>query len=458
VTAQPELLAHHYTEAGLIELAIPYWQRAGQRASERSAYVEAIAHLTKGLALLETLPDTPQRSRQELVLQMTLGPALMVTKGAGTPEVERLYTRARALCERVGEPSELFWVLWGVWYRYNVRGEHQRARELGEELLSLAQRIQDPDLLLEAHHALWAILFWGGELAAAQPHMEQGLRLYDPQRHRFHAAHYTEHDPGVCCHFMSALALWLRGYPDQAVASSQAALALAEQIAHPFSLALALFYAAMLYHYRREAPLIQARAEAIMTLATEQGFPGWMVRGRAIQVWVLAARGHGEEGMAQIRQALAAYQTGGTLAMRLHSLVLLAEACAEVGQITEGLEALAEALAMLAKSGVRWCEAELYRLRGELLLQRSMVPQGEAEACFQQALDIARHQQAKSLELRAAMSLARLWQRQGKQTEACELLTSVYGWFTEGFDTADLQEAKALLEELSQSNAASGTV
>jgi predicted ATPase len=290
-------------------------------------------------------------------------------------------------------------------------------------------------------------LFWGGELAAAQSHLEQGLRLYDPQRHHFHAAHYTEHDPGVCGHFLAAQSLWLFGYPDQAVASSQAALDLAQQLAHPFSLALALFYAAMLHYYRREAPLTQARAEAMMTLATEQDFPQQLERGRLIRGWALAARGHGEEGMAQIRQALAAYPMGSTRD-RLYYLALLAEACAEVGQTAEGLEALAEASAMLAKSGVHCCEAELYRLRGELLLQRSMASQEEAEACFQQALDVTRRQQAKSLELRAAMSLSRLWQQQGKQTEARKLLAPVYGWFTEGFDTADLQEAKALLEAL----------
>jgi TOMM system kinase/cyclase fusion protein len=446
---QPELLAHHYTEAGLVELAIPHWRRAGQRALEGSAYVEAIAHLTKGLALLETLPDTPERSRQELLVQMTLGPALMATKGGGAPEVERLYTRARELCERVGEPSELFWVLWGGWYGYNVRGEHQRARELGEELLRLAERIQDPDLLLEAHHALWAILVWGGELAAAWPHLEQGLRLYEPQRHRFHAAHYTEHDPRVCCHFMAAHSLWLLGYPDQAVTSSQAALDLAQQLAHPFSFVLALFYAAMLHQLRQESDAARERAEAAIALCTEHGFAYYLALAMIIRGWGLVARGHGEEGIAQIRQALAAYPATGVTRDRLYCLALLAEACAEVGQTTEGLEALAEVPAMMAKSGVRWCEAELYRLRGELLLQRSMDPQGEAEYCFHQALDVARRQQARSLELRAAMSLARLWQRQGKRDDARELLAPIYSWFTEGFDTADLREAKVLLEELS---------
>jgi predicted ATPase len=461
---QPELVAHHYTEAGLNGHAVPYWQRAGQRASDRSAYMDAIAHLTQGLALLEPLPDTPERARQELAVQMTLGPVLMALKGGGAPEVERVYTRARELCECVGEPAELFRVLWGVWYVYNMRGEHRRARELGEELLSLAERIQDPDLLLEAHHAVWAILLYAGEPAAARPHLDQGLRLYDPQRHRLHAARYTGHDPGVCCRVVAAQSLWLLGYPDQAMASSQAALELAQQLAHPFSLALALTFAAMLHHCRREAPLIQARAEAAMTLATEQDLLQQLERARPLWGWALAAHGHGEEGITQIRQALAADRSTGATRDRPYNLALLAEASAQAGQTTEGLEALAEALTLLATSGVRWWEAELHRLRGELLLQsRVQSPESsvfahhsalrmphaaEAEACFQLALDIARRQQAKSLELRAAMSLSRLWQQQGKRAEAYEMLTPIYGWFTEGFDTADLQEAKALLEAL----------
>jgi TOMM system kinase/cyclase fusion protein len=446
---QPELLAHHYTEAGLNVHAVPYWQRAGQRASDRSAYVDAIAHLTQGLALLEPLPDTPERARQELAVQMTLGPVLMALKGGGAPEVERVYTRARELCECVGEPTELFRVLWGVWYVYNLRGEHRRARELGEELLSLAQRIQDPDLLLEAHHAVWAILFFAGELAAARPHLEEGVRLYDPQRHRLHAARYTGHDPGVCCRVLTAQSLWLLGYPDQAVASSQVAIEVAQQLAHPYSVAFAMSFAAMLHQCRCEASLTHARAEAILTLGTEQGNPQVVERGLCLRGWALAASGHEEEGITQIRQALAAYRSAGATRDRPYYLALLAEASAQGGQTIEGLEASAEALALMATSGVRWWEAELHRLKGELLLQRSSAPPGEAESCFHQALAVARAQQAKSLELRAATSLSRLWQQQGKRDEAHQLLAPIYGWFTEGFDTADLQEAKALLETLS---------
>jgi len=237
---------------------------------------------------------------------------------------------------------------------------------LGEQLLSLAQRLQDSDFLLEAHHTLWTTLLSGGELAAAWPHLEQGMMLYAPQRHRTHAALYSGHDPGVCCRMQAAHSLWLLGYPDQAMASIQAALALAQQLAHPLSL----------------------------------------------------------------------------------SMALLAETFAQVGQITKGLEALAEGLATVAKSRVRWWEAELYRLRGELLLQQTVAQPEEAEVCFQQALAVARREQAKSWELRAAMSLSLLWRRQGKRGKAHQLLAEVYGWFTEGFDTADLREARALLHEL----------
>jgi predicted ATPase/class 3 adenylate cyclase len=444
---EPELLAHHYTEAGLSAQAVVYRQRAGQRAIERSANLEAVAHLTKGLEVLATLPDTPERAQQELRVQLTLGPVLMATKGRGAPEVERLYTRARELCEQVGEPPQLFRVLWGLWtLSFSGRGEDQRV--LGEQLLSLAQRLHDPDLLLEAHHALWVMLFLSGELTAAQPHLEQGLQLYEPQRHRAHAALYSGHDPGVCCRMFAAPSLWFLGYPNQAVASSQAALALAQQLAHPYSLTNALFWAAVLHHLRREASLTQAHAEAAMTIATDQEFPEQLAWITPLQGWALAASGHGEEGITQIQQGLAAAQAlGATVHQPYYPyfLALLAEASAWVGQTTEGLAALAEAL---AKSTARWWEAELYRLRGELLLQQTTTQPEEAEVCFQQALDVARRQQAKSLELRAAMSLSRLWQQQGKRQEAYDLLAPIYGWFMEGFDTADLQDAKVLLEEL----------
>jgi predicted ATPase len=445
---QPELLAQHYTEAGLSAQAVVYWQRAGQHAVEHSALVEAINHLSKGLEVLKTLPETPERLQQELHVQTALGPAVMAIKGQGSPEVERVYSRARELCEQVGEPSQLFRILWGLRNVYTQRGDFQAIQALEEQLLSLAQRLDDPDLLLEAHHALWSSLFLGGEPAPAQPHLEQGRRLYDPQRHRAHAALYSGHDPGMCSRLLAAPSLWLLGYPDQALTSLQAALAWAQQLAHPMSLTLARFWAAVLHHLRREAPLTQAYAEATMAIATEQGFPQPFAQATPLRGWALAASGHREEGRAQILQGLIAYRATGAVVYRPYHLALLAEVSAQVEHLAEGLEALAEALVTLDKSLVRWWEAELYRLQGTLLLQQSTPDEHQAETGFQTALAIARRQQAKALELRAAMSLSRLWQQQGKGDEARALLAPIYRWFTEGFDTPDLQEAKALLEEL----------
>ena len=306
--------------------------------------------------------------------------------------------------------------------RMGQAGEYQTRRALGEQLLSLAQRLQDPDLLLEAHHALWTTLLSGGELAAARPHLEQGMQLYNPQRHRTHAALYSGHDPGVCCRMQAAHALWLLGYPDQAVVSIQAALALAQQLAHPLSLTMALRWAAVLHHLRREAPLTQARAEACYDHCDRPGVSATSRGGHAPAGLGAGRDGQGEEGIAQIQQGLAAFRAMGATRDRPEHLALLAEASAQVGQTTEGLVALAKALATLDQSEMRLWEAELYRLRGELLLQQTVAQAEEAVVCFEQALAVARRQQARSWELRAAMSLARLWQQQGKRAEAHELL------------------------------------
>jgi TOMM system kinase/cyclase fusion protein len=444
---QPELLAQHYTEAGLIVQAILHWQRAGQRAIQRSANVEAIGHLTKGLELLKTLPDTPERAQLELDFQIALGPVLMNTKGPAAPEVERAYARARELCQQVGETPQLFPMLWGLWYFHNGRAAHQTAQELGEQLLSLAQHIQDSAFLVVAHRALGNTLYHLGELARARAHLEEGMALYDPQQHRSLAFLYGQ-DLAVICRAWAALALWLLGYPDQALQRIREALTQAGEMAHLSSLAYALDWAAMLHRFRREVEAAQERAAAAITLSTEQGFAVYLAWGTIVQGWSLAEQGQGVEGTAQIRQGLATSQAMGLQAVLPYHLALLAEAYGKAGQGKEGLRVLAEALTMVNNTGERNYEAELYRLKGELLLQQALGSGDEAETCFHQALDIARQQQAKSLELRAAISLGRLWQRQSRQAEARALLAPIYGWFTEGFDTADLQEAKALLDEL----------
>jgi class 3 adenylate cyclase/predicted ATPase len=444
---QPELLAHHYTEAGLPTQAIPYWQRAGQRAVERSATLEAVSHLTKGLEVLATLPDTPERAQQELALHITLGPALMNTKGFEAPEVERVYARARALCQQLGDTRQLFPVLWGLWYLHQVRGQLLRAGEVGEELLGVARQRQDPGLFVVAHRVLGNSLVWRGEFGPAHAHVKHALALYDPQQMRDHAVRYGQ-DAGVGCRFWGAVTLWLLGYPDQAWQWSEAALTQAQGLRHAFTLQQALCWSALLHHLRGEAAMAQERAEAARALCTEQGFAPYLAWGTILWGSALAAQGAWAEGVAQMRQGLAAYRTRGRLPW-LFFLGLLAEACGRAGQVEEGLRALDEALAAMQTTEERMYAAEVYRLRGELLRQQSAAQQGEAEASVQQALTVARRQQAKSWELRAAMSLSRLWQHQGKRDAAHELLAPIYSWFTEGFDTADLQEAKVLLQELS---------
>jgi predicted ATPase len=444
---QPELLAHHYTEAGLSAQAIPYWQRAGQRASERSAHVEAIAHLTRGLEVLHTLPDTLERTQQELVLQTTLGPTLLATKGYAAPEVGQVYARAQELCQQVGETSQIFSTLYGLYYFHLIRAEFHRARALAEQLLRMAQHHHDHSFLLLAHLALTGPLFHLGELTRSRTHLEQGLGLYDARQHHALAFRYGI-DPGVYFLSHGARHLWLLGFPEQARTSIREALTLARTLAHPFSLAFALHWATTIHQWRREAPAAQEQAEMSMAFSREQGFALWVPGGIVLHGWALTAQGQMEEGITHMRQGMTAWQATGAEVDRPYYLALLAEGYGKAGRAEAGLHVLAEALAVVDTIEERYYEAELYRLQGELLLARSTEQHTEAATCFRQALDIAHHQQVRSWELRAAVSLARLWQRQGKRAEAHDLLAPVYGWFTEGFDTADLQEAKALLDAL----------
>jgi len=460
--------------------AIQYLQQAGETALRRSANQEAISHLTKGLELLKTQPDTPERTLQELLLQTTLGPALTATKGHAAPEVGTIYARARELCQQVGESPQLFTVLIGLRRFYSVRAELQTAHELDVQCLRLAQRAQDPALLVEAHRALGVSLFFVGELAPAREHLEQGFALYDPQQHRFLALRYGN-DPGSACLSFTARALWLLGYADQALQRSQEALTLAQKLTYSYSLAFTLCQSAMVHQSRRESQATQEEAERGIALSSEQGFTFPLTWGTMLRGWALAEQGQVEEGIAQIRQGLASWQAAGIELDRPIYLAWLAEAYGKAGQAEEGLAALAEALALVDKTGERWYEAELYRLKGTLTLQsqvqgpRSKVsrrvdiahqhvrlaeaetvggarPTGEdeVEGYFHRAIEIARRQQAKSWELRATVSLVRLWQSQGKKQQARKLLAAIYDWFTEGFNTKDLQEAQALLKELSE--------
>jgi len=468
---QPELVAHHYTEAEFGAHAIPYWQQAGEKAVQRSANVEAISHLIKGLECLEVLPDTPERTRHELALQLALGPALMAARGYAALEVEKAYVRARELCQQIGEPSQLLPVLVALWVVYIQRGNLQTAYELGEQCLTLAQRAQDSAFLLQAHTVLGVTLFFLGEFLPARMHLEQGSACYDSQKHHALAFLYYGLDPGVFSLSWLALTLWNLGYANQALERSYEGVTLAQRLSHPFSSAFALNWAAWLRQLRQEKQIVQEHAKAAIDLSMEQKFPFFLAWGRTVGGWARAAQGEQEEGITQMRQGLAGLRDTGAELWRPYHLTLLAETYGKAKQEEGELIMLTEALTIVQETGIRLVEAELYRLKGELVLQfgvrgqdksgvrspesevtnpQSLTPnpQSEAEACFLKAIEIARRQSAKSLELRAVMSLSRLWQQQGKKEEARQMLVEIYGWFTEGFDTKDLQEAKVLLAEL----------
>jgi predicted ATPase len=438
-------LAMHFARGRDAPRAVRYLQQAADEALRRSAHREAIHHLTQAVALLPALPDALARMRQELVLQVTLGRALATTRGYGAVEAEQAYLRARELGEHVDDPVQLGAVLWGLWWVYNARAASPMARHMGEQLLHLAERQQDPTLGLMAHCALGGTLLFRGELRRAQPHALQGMARYDWQRHRALAVLCGE-DPSIACHMYGALALWLLGYPDQALTTVHAADTLTCEGAHPLSRVRALQGLAYLSWFRREVHTVRQQAEVMVALATAQGFPQWSAAGTVWLGWVEAMEGNSAVGIEQLRAGMAAWDVTATQGPSVSPW--LAEAYVVSSQPDEGLRLLAEAWVVIDNTEERWWEAELHRLRGELLLRQAIPDAPQAAACFQQALTVARRQQAKSWELRAAMSLSRLWQHQGKRAEARELLTPVYGWFTEGFDTADLQEAKALLVAL----------
>jgi class 3 adenylate cyclase/predicted ATPase len=441
VAPPPELVAQHYTAAGSLAQALGYWQRAGQQALQRSAHREAVAHFTAGLALLATLPETPARAQQELDLQIALGPAVIATRGRAAQEVEQTYARAQVLCEQIGETPQRFLALQGAWQFYVNRGALPTARELGQQLLQLAQRKRVLPPLLVAHDALGTTFFILGDYAAAWTHCAQGITLIDPAVEWTQALRYGL-PPEVRCLAVAALTLWCLGYPTQAVRRSQEALALAKTLAHPQSLTFAQHWAAFLHHHLHEVPALQAHANTLRALVTVQESPLFVGLGTCWQSWALAVQSQDTAALAQLRQGLAAVLATGQTGAQPHWLVLLAEAAGHTGQIAEGLRLLTKALTAFEATGRGDMLAEAYRLQGEFLLRQTTPEVAQAETCFQQALAIARRQQATSWELRAAVSLSRLWRQQGKCTAACNLLAPIYGWFTEGFDTADPRRPK----------------
>jgi len=448
VATEPELLAHHYTAAALADQALPYWRRAGQRAIARSANLEAIAHLSKGMELLKAVAEGNDRYQQELDFQLLLGPVEMLVKGVGAQDVGRTYARASELCQYVGNFSQKFAALWGSWYFHNGCGELHASREKAEELLRLASGNQDIAFRIMAHRTLCNTLHHLGELAESRAHMERVIEYYKPTEHHSLALRYGQ-DPAVSARLFGALALWLLGYPDTALERMQEAQRWASEIAHPPSCALALGFAAVLHRLRREPATALERADAAIALSHEQGFGLYVAWSTAVRGWAMSHLGRVVEGCEQVHSGLAGMRTSGMRVVIPQHLASLAEALAVAKQIPEGLQALNEALTIVNNSGERNYEAELYRLQGDLLLQRGNGNAEQAEIDFQKAMSVAHEQSAKSLELRSAMSLARLWCDQGKRIEGYNLLAPIYGWFTEGFDTPDLKEAKVLLDQMS---------
>jgi len=448
VASAPELLAHHLTEAGHHLEAISYWKLAGRRAAERSANAEAIRHLTKGLELLSKLPEGLQRSRLEWELQINLGPALMATKGFAAPEVGKAYNRALELAGTSARGVESVPVLYGLFAFYITRGQHDVARDLGEQLLTVVSDSRDPDLLLAPHRALGQAYLFLGQQSAARAHLEKGISIYNSAHHGTLSLVYGR-DPGVACMGYLAWALWLLGYPEQAKQRDDECLALARELKHPFTLAMALFSAAMSYHFRNDARLTAHFAEAALAISSrEGGFAQGSAMATVLRGWAESQQGQSQEGVEIVQKGLAAYRATGSEAMRPTFLACLAGAYRTNGQFADGLLAISEALTLVDKTGERVGEAELYRLKGELTFFDCPSNLAESELCYRTAIEVAREQGSRSWQLRATSSLARLLQDTGRSKEAHKLLAETYECFTEGFETADLKDAKELLDQL----------
>jgi predicted ATPase/class 3 adenylate cyclase len=457
VKTAPELLAHHYTQASMMAEAVPCWLDAGQRALRASANSEAIAHLTTGLDLLADLPAGPERAAVELQFRLTLGPAYMAIRGYAAPEVEACYQRARELRRELGDTlddtSQGVPALHGLWTNHIVRAQHTSAIALGEQVLQLGAATNDDGLLLQGNMEVGWSHFFLGELEQAREHLERVLALYDPERHSSHAFTYGD-DPATSARSNLAQALWLLGYVDQSLRYSEENLAILRSVIdHPYSVAFGLDLAAVVRQYRSDAPATRTLVDEALALSEAHGLVFIDAMASILKGWALAQEGDLAEGTAQMRHGLAAQLATGAELARPYWLCLITEACLESGAALDGLALLDEAEVAVQQTNERYWEAEIHRLRGQLLLAASdpAAPAvvRSAEECYRRALEVARRQGARSLELRAAVSLSRLWQAADRHDEARELLAPIYEWFTEGLDHPELREAAALLGELS---------
>jgi predicted ATPase/DNA-binding SARP family transcriptional activator len=438
-------LALQFTNAGIVEKAVDYLLSAALKSKRVSAYREAITHLNTALDLLGASPEVADRARRELELRIPLGISLIATVGYGSSEVEQNYSKARELCLEIGDQPRIFNVLFGLRTFHLARGEHQISRELGEQLLSLALTIEDEDLLLEAHQSLGTTMFYQGELEAAKEHLEKGLELYDIDRHHSHAYRFGQ-DPGITClSYLSLISLSM-GFAEKAVVLSEQAISLAERVAHPFSKALAMSHAALLYRLGKEWAHAKEKAESALALSREHGFPVWEVMATTLGGSIVAEEDP-KRGVEIIRQGMENWEAMGLkLGLPLYS-ALLAEALSRAGETEEAIEVVDEAHELGKILGDRLVEADLFRIRGDLGHAKQH-DTGEIEDDYQHALTVSREQHNRVFELQTAMRLAQLWISEGKLKESRKLVKEVFDKFTEGFQTVDLRTAEKLLGEI----------
>jgi class 3 adenylate cyclase/tetratricopeptide (TPR) repeat protein len=445
VASEPELVAHHYTEAGLAERATRYWEDAGVLAAKRSANKEAIAHFEKGLELLEHLPDRANHVDQELRLLLALGPVLMTTRTSAAPEIERVYIRARKLAQGSGKLGDLFPTVWGSWLVAFMAGEVSTANRLLDELFSLAHDQECQELILQAHHAAWPTLMTTGDLAGALQHINSGTAMYQREIHGQHAHLYGGHDPAVCAHALGALLHAAVGRPDEAIRRVEQAQTMARAMGHPPTLSQALWCAAELHYIRREPREIESYVAAVLPVLSEYGSAVNTANAIMLRGWALTVQGYTETGIADIREGMDAWRRTGSKYHVPYRLSRAADAYRMAGNVDEALRLIADAIAVSNRTEDRWFEADLYRIQGEALsLVRKKAD--DAESSFRRALATARRQGARVLELRAALGLGRLLGGRSQRLAARDLLYPIYIWFTEGLETSDLKDAKAMLD------------
>jgi predicted ATPase/DNA-binding SARP family transcriptional activator len=445
VNTQPELLAQHFASGGEARPSITYWIRAGQRAASNSAIAEAIGHFNAGLQLLLTLPADHERNQMESGLRLNLGTVLIAAQGYGSIEAGQMFTRAMELDEQSGDSAGLYKALCGMWLTSSSRINHTHSLELAEKILHLAEQKNEPIQLQQALYAISNSLLWTGQLVMARMYQERSMALYHPSHHEVMVSEFGE-NVCVSCGSQLAWVLWLQGFPDQARIAGEQTLNLAHQINHPYSLGYALSTGMALGRWMRQIETTQQQAEIAMMQAHQHGFPVWLLSGTALHGWALSMQGN-KAGIAQIQQAVAIVHSAMS-GIEAYFLGLLSEAYVHLKLKDESLSVLQQTLHVMEIKNDQFLKSEILRLKGESLLEISVNNTEEAETCFSQAINISRFQGAKSLELRAVTSMARLWQQQGKCQEALEILKETFDWFTEGFDTPDLQDAANLMRAL----------